>query len=91
MRKWGKEKSEIFYIFSKVICHTSYRVTGKSAISGVLIFVPTWSLPQDDKGHESAFKNRFHAGVFCQPELGMEHVQYGNADVWAESWRSESK
>lgn len=50
-----------------------------------------WSLPQDDKTHESAFKNPFHAGVFHQPELGMEHIQYRNADVQAESWRPKSE
>lgn len=63
----------------------------EAAICGVLIFASTWFLPQDDKAHESAAKNSVHAGVFCQPELGMEHIQYGNADVWAESWRPESE
>lgn len=57
----------------------------------LMILAPIWSLTQDDKAHESAFKNCFHAGVFRQPELGMEHKQHRNADVQAESWRPESK
>lgn len=50
-----------------------------------------WSLPQDDEAHEPAFKNSFHVGVFHQPELGVEHAQYWDADVWAESRRPESE
>lgn len=78
-------------IFSNIICHISLESSREAAICGALILAPMWSLPQDDKTHESAFKNPFHAGVFHQPELGMEHIQYRNADVQAESWRPKSE
>lgn len=58
----------------------SLQSSKEAALCGVL-FAPICSFPQDDKAHESTAQNSVHAGVFCQPELGMEHIQYGNADV----------
>lgn len=86
---WGRDN---FYVFLKDNFSCIPVENREAAICAMLMILALiWSLTQDDKAHESAFKNCFHAGVFHQPELGMEHVQHRNADVQVESWRPESK
>lgn len=86
----GKRKGIFFLYFFKNNLSCTPREAGKQP-SMLRWYLLLSDLCQDDKAHESAFKDCFHTGVFHQPELGMEHKQHRNADVGAESWRPESK